>query len=297
MVEKNQDERRNLKQKDTKKVSREPKIQKKNQTTRNGIRKQADDKSARIKKAKDIRKAFTWTILIGIIVGILVFLCKAELFNICDIEITGNNQITQEKLLELSNINIEDNIFLANTIKAKNKIKENPYTKEVNIKRILPDKIKIEITEKQKAYRIQIDEKTAYIDVNGFVLEVSENKLDEIIELQGFSTIKEEIEAGKTLNEEDLEILKDIQKILKSGEKSGINNKIASINIKDKNDYILNLPLDKKIVYIGNTSNLSTKMLYIKDILEKTLDKEGKIFVNGRFNDGFDPYFREEANT
>jgi hypothetical protein len=38
-------------------------------------------------------------------------------------------------------------------------------------------------------------------------------------------------------------------------------------------------------------------MLYTKAILEESTDKEGKVFVNGKFNKGFDPYFREEPNN
>ena len=259
--------------------------------------KQADDKSARIKKAKKIRAIFSWTILIGILVGMIVFLCKAEMFEVCNIEITGNSQVSQEIVLQLSEINLKDNIFLSNITKAQNKISENPYVDEVTVKRILPDKIKIEIIEKQKVYMLQLDKNYAYINRNGDILEVAEVKLENLIILQGYTTLKEEIVAGNKLGEEDLERLEDLQQILKSAEKNEINTKISSINIKNKHHYILNLAKDKKIVYIGDTSSLATKMLRTKDILDKTIGKEGKIFVNGNFNKGFDPYFREESNT
>jgi len=259
--------------------------------------KQADDKSARAKKTINPRKLLTWTILMAMLIGILVFLCKSELFKVCKIEITGSNQISQETLIKLSGIDLGDNVFLSNTIKAENKISENPYIKEIKVKRVLPDKIKIEVVEKQKTYMIAIDEKVAYIDKNGSILEVSNTKLDELITLQGYSTKKEEIQSSKTLNEEDIERLEDLQKILKSGEKIEFQSKISSINIKDKNDYILNLPEYKKIIYIGDTSNLANKILYIEAILEKSQDVEGKIFVNGNLNKGFDPYFREEPNN
>lgn len=301
---KKQVSRQNIRRKHAETVARKSNVQEKNtnvkKTQPNNKRpkkKQADDKSARIKKVEKIRKLFTWTILIGILIGILVFLCKSELFKICNIEIIGNNQISQEMLLEVSDIDLEDNIFLTNTIKAQNKISENPYIKEVKIKRVLPDKIKIEIVEKEKAYMIEVDGKVAYIDKNGYILEISEIELDTLITLQGYLTTKEKINPGNTLDEEDIERIEDIEKILKSSEKIQMRDKITSINIKDKNDYILNLPSYKKIIYIGDTSNLANKMLYTKAILEESTDKEGKIFVNGKFNKGFDPYFREETNN
>ena len=294
----------NIKRKDTnkkviqsKKQSKHQKNKKVQSKNKNTKMKEADDKSARIKKVKIIRKLLNWTILLAIIIGILVFLCRSETFKICNIEITGNNQISQETILQLSEIHLEENIFLSNTIKAKEKISENPYIKEVKIKKILPDKIKIEVVEKEKAFMLQINENFAYIDKNGDILEISESKLENMITIQGYLTSKEKITPGNTLNEEDIDRLEEIQKILKSSEKNEINDKIVSIDIKNKNDYILSLPEYKKIVYIGDTSNLATKMLRTKDIIDKTMGQEGKIFVNGNFNEGFDPYFREEANN
>lgn len=302
MVKNNQNKKQIINNNKKSKIEENDKEKRKNKkqvkTKKQNIkRKQADEKSARAVKTKAMRKFFTWTILLGMLLGILVFLCKSEMFEICKIEVTGNNQISKEMILELSQIDLKDNIFLSNTIKAKNNISENPYIEEVKIIRMLPDKIKIEIKEKVKAYILHVNDVYAYIDGNGDILEISETKETGLITLQGYLTPKEEIEEGKKLNTEDIERLNDIQQILKSGEKAEIDNKIFSINIKDKNDYILNLPEHKKIVYIGDVSNLSTKMLRTKDILEKTIGQEGKIFVNGKFNKGFDPYFREEPNN
>lgn len=270
---------------------------KKPNNVQNIKKKQADDKSARIKKVKRNRKILTWTILIGMLAGIFIFLCKSEMFDICNIEIVGNNQISQETILELAQINIKDNVFLTNTIKSEKRINENPYVKEVKVTRMLPDKIKIEIVEKQKVYMLQKDEGIAYINENGDILEISETKLDNMILLQGYTTPQEEIQPGKILNGKDLGRLEDLQQILKSCEKIQIKDQIESINIQDKNDYIINLPTYRKIVYIGDTSSLATKMLRTKDILDKTMENEGKIFVNGEFNKGFNPYFREEPNN
>lgn len=302
MVEKNQNRKQIQKNKMNSKENINVKTKNKvvktaNKQVKNIKRKAADDKSARPKKNKSISKIFSWTILTVICIAILVFLLKSETFKICNIEITGNSQVSQETILLLSAIDLNDNIFLTNTIKAKNKISQNPYIKDVKVKRELPDKIKIEIVEKEKKFMLQIDEMFAYIDRNGNILEVSETKVENLIFLEGFKTSKEKISEGEKLEEKDLEKLEDVHKILRSAEKEELNEKVFSIDIKDKNNYILNLPTYKKIIYIGDTSNLSTKMLRTKDILDKTMDKEGKIFVNGEFSEGFDPYFREETNN
>lgn len=261
------------------------------------VSKQADEKSARIQKNRNIKKLLSWTILLAMLIGITVFVCSSEMFKICNIEIKGNNQVPQEILLTLSEIELGQNIFLTNTSKAEERIIQNPYIKEVNIKRKLPDKMQIEIVEKQKIYIIEFNGKYAYIDKDGYILETSTNKLSNLILLQGNETLNENIIAGNKLCKGDLKKLDDLQDILNNAEKNNISDKINKIDIKDAYNYKLTMEDYKKIIYIGDTTNLTTKMLRTKDIIDKTMELEGKIFVNGNFNDGFDPYFREEANN
>lgn len=255
----------------------------------------ADEKSALLKKMRKIKNIIKWTILIGIIVGILAFLCTSGLFDICKIEIIGNAQVAQEEILELSKIKMGDNIFLCNKIQTQSDLETHPYIQETKITRKLPDKIQIEITEKQKAYQIQVEGGYAYIDNQGYVLEISSIKIDKPI-LQGSLTTIENIIQGNRLNQDDLERLNDVLKIIKNSQEIQIQDKITTINMENKNNYILTLQNLKKVIYLGDTSNLANKMLYIKAIIEREVEKEGKIFVNGEFNEEFEPYFREEIN-
>ena len=55
------------------------------------------------------------------------------------------------------------------------------------------------------------------------------------------------------------------------------------------------LEAEKKKIYLGDTSNLSNKMLYILAIIEQEKGKDGDIFVNGDLNNKFQPYFRERV--
>ncbi len=284
-----------IKDKKKQKNERIKKINKKTTQNING-KKQADEKSARINKRQKIKNIIKWTTLIAIIIAILTFILISDVFNICNIEVIGNEQVSTEEILSLSKVNLNDNIFLYNKIETINSIKQNPYIKSITVKRKLPDKIQIEIQERQKDYVIQLNDQYFYIDNQGYILEKSMIKIDKP-KLEGYATDIENILPGDRLIKEDLEKLDDILKIIKSSEEIEINNKITSINIKNKNNYILTLQELKKVVYIGDSSNLANKMLYIKAIIEKENEKEGKIFVNGNFNNGFEPYFREEQNN
>lgn len=96
------------------------------------------------------------------------------------------------------------------------------------------------------------------------------------------------------LKTEDLEKLNKIAKIMEAAKTINIDNLITEINTENENDYILYLESKNKKIYIGDTSNLTNKMLYIQRILENEEGKNGSAFVNGDISSGFKPYFREE---
>ena len=73
-----------------------------------------------------------------------------------------------------------------------------------------------------------------------------------------------------------------------------MESKIKTIDISNKNEYILYLE-DNKMANLGNSKNLNTKMLYVKKLMELEAGKEGTIFVNGDFSNKFKAYFREKV--
>ena len=78
---------------------------------------------------------------------------------------------------------------------------------------------------------------------------------------------------------------------------SGDNNLselITQIDISDKNNYILDLSSEKKKIYLGDVSDLSTKVLWINKILKDEEKNEGTIYLNVNLNVE-EPYFREKV--
>ena len=119
-----------------------------------------------------------------------------------------------------------------------------------------------------------------YINNQGYILEKSETPLDVPI-LEGYQTPQEEMQVGNRLNQEDLVRLETVLKIRDSAKSNSIISKINRVNIEDKQNYILQIEEEKKTVYLGDASNLSTRMLYVKAALQDTKGLQGDIFVNG----------------
>ena len=235
------------------------------------------------KKRKIVFRIVKIAMLLFIVIGGGTYFLLSPFFNIKEITASGNEKITSEELVSLSGILLEENIFKIRKNGAEQTIKENAYIEQVAIKRKLPDKIEIQVVERKPSLMITFANAYVYINNQGYMLEVSPNALKLPI-LTGFSTPEEEIRAGNRLCSEDLQKLEHVLQIIKSAESNGLGEKITKINIADKQNYILELTLEKKKIYLGDDSNLSTKMLYIVSILEENKDIEGEIFVNTDLN-------------
>ena len=134
----------------------------------------------------------------------------------------------------------------------------------------------------------------AYIDRQGYILEISTEAIEGKIKILGYVTSVENIVAGNRLCLEDLEKLNILSQIISAAKTAEISEIITSINIKDNNDFTMYIESAKKTVHIGDKSNLDTKLLYIKAILEREQGKEGEIFVNVDLNKK-NPYFSENV--
>lgn len=246
-----------------------------------------------LKKQKRIKRIIKWTTLLIIIIAGVIFSLVSPIFNISTVEVINNNTVQTEEIISLSGLKIGQNIFRYNKSKVIKNIKENAYIQSVKIKRKIPNKIEITIQERNRDYNIQFLNQFAYINKQGYILEISEQKL-ELPTIKGIATGEEQIKAGSRLNSEDLEKLETVIQIINVCEDYGISQKITDIDISDKTNYTIYIEEELKMIHLGDKNNISTKILYIQGILEKTQGKEGDIYVNGDLNDNFKPRFKEK---
>jgi len=248
----------------------------------------------KIHKKKKKNKSPKIIILILIIIGITIFAMITPIFNITEINVEGNHKLEKETIISLSGLSTGENIFRNLKSKVENGIKENPYIKEVTMKRKMPRTVEINIEERQIDYQIKLIDGYVYIDNQGYILE-NNTKKEKVPTLQGMTTMQDELLNGTRLNTIDLNKLNTINKIMDSIKSIKIENKITSINAEDTNEYILYLKSENKYIYLGNVSNLNNKILYIQMMLKEEKGNSGIMFINGDLNEGFKPYFREET--
>ena len=264
---------------------------KKEEQRRKELNKQERKRKKRNKRIKFFLKLI---LFIGLISGAIIFALTSPIFNIKNINVLNNNEVSSDTVISLSGLKQEENIFRFYKGSVINKIKENPYIENVKIHRKLPNTIEIEVEERVAKYSIDYMGKYAYINTQGYILEISEDSTGLPI-IQGITTKEEEVVPGNRLNNEDLSRLEDVIKIMNSASENGLDGKVTSIDISDKDEYSIYLEEEKKKVHLGDATNLSNKMLYVVAIIEQESGKEGDIYINGDLNNKFKPYFREKV--
>lgn len=265
---------KNSKKKNTSKV-------KQNKTSKNKTPSKKKRTNTTI-KSNSRKKAVKVIGIIILIVLLIIILLSSSLFNIKTIEVSGNKKLSNEKIISLSSLELYSHILRFNKRKTVENIKENAYIENAKVTRIYPNTVSIEVEEREARYMLQFADSYVYINNQGYMLEISNEKLDVPV-LVGFTTDLSNIKAGNRVDVEDLKKLNTVIKIYDSAQVNELNELITKIDISNSKDYSIELESKGKIVYLGDCSDysdLKTRMLYLKSILEKSEGKNGEIFLD-----------------
>ena len=268
------------------------KKEKNNKTKNAKSKKPIPKKKSKAKKKVNI-KIIKYSFLIFCLVAIVIITMFSPLFNIKEITVIGNEKITKDEIISLSQINIEENIYKVSKKKVKNRILENPYIKSIDVKRNLPSSIILTVEERKTTFMIEYGNSYVYVNNQGYILEIVSQKLEVPI-LQGVETVVEEFIAGNRLCNEDLKKLSTVNKIMEMAHNNEIAKLITRIDIQNNENYKIVFESEKKVAHIGDEVDLNTKILSIKSILEREKDVAGEIFVNGDLKNN-NPIFRQNV--
>ncbi len=246
--------------------------------------KKANKKNIKTRKAIAI---FLFTIVLMVIIILIMF---SELFNITKITVLNNSKVTKEEIVASSLLVENENMFKVSKSKITNSIKSNAYIEDVKITKKLNGEVIIDIKERVPTYMLYCEGGYAYINNQGYFLEISNSALNLPV-IKGYST--KDISVGNRLEKQDLEKLDIVIQIMDTANNKQIKDIITEIDITDKDNFILSIPSEKKTVQFGDESNINVKILWIIDIISRTKDVEGEIIVKNP--DIKKAYFREKV--
>ena len=121
--------------------------------------------------------------LLLIVVIVLYTTLNSGIFNSKNVEIDGNKYVESNYIIKVLDIDNDKNIFRYNIKDMEESLLRNKYIDNVEIKRLLPNTLKISIIEKEIVANLYNGEVYCYIDKEGnFIDKIDEdNKNNEVI--------------------------------------------------------------------------------------------------------------------
>lgn len=215
--------------------------------------------------------------LILIVVIVLYTSLNSGIFNSDNIEIEGNKYVESEYIIKALEVNNNKNIFRYNIKDMEEILLNNKYIDKVEIKRLLPNTLKVSIIEKEIVAKLYNEEIYCYIDKEGnFIDEIDENNKDNEVITVHIDYNKTDSQEIKFKNEENKKrLLYLLEYIKEEGIYKKIDNidmtKPNSINMSTKEDINILLNSDEELKY-----NISRLAMILADLQNKK-QKGGEI--------------------
>jgi len=156
-----------------------------------------------IKKKKRRKKRYGLRLLIIIVLCVaLYFVLHIDYFKIDGIGVVGNKEITDEQIIELSELKTGEDIFDVFPLFVERKIKQNLYVEDVNVNRVLPNKVEIIVEERSGKTQLAFGKKYVVTDNEGMVLEIADEKR-KVTFVEGVTAETAELEKVVAVKETD----------------------------------------------------------------------------------------------
>ena len=228
-------------------------------------------RSVPMSKAKRQRRNILfYAVLVAVLVTVFAALSLTVLFHIAEISVEGENYYTEERIIEATGIQLDDNMFRINMKKIEDRlIKELPRIKSINIRRVLMDKIVIDIVEADPVAVVYADNNYLILDADSKVLESTPVLPLDLILLTGAQVSRYEI--GSVIEFEDTDIADIIKRTMTALDDAGLLKKSAELNLEKK--YNICLRYGEFITCeLGDTEKLDKKMQMILKVMEDNPD-------------------------
>lgn len=229
------------------------------------------------------------------VTAIVLFMIKSEMFELKEVKVQNLKRIKKDDIIKILWQYNNQNIFMINTKEIKDKLMENPEIENVTIKRELPNKLILNIKEKETIGLIKYMNSYIEIDKNGYVIRVEGYLPRSSVIFEGIDI--KEVVVGSRLKISD-------EFLFSEGLKVAQKLKELDAFRKFKVDYIflvltnvnnIKLKIDKLTVELGNSSDLEYKLSLLKAVYDKLpLHVKGKVIISSNGVATFTPSAEED---
>jgi cell division protein FtsQ len=209
-----------------------------------------------LKRILHIAELSSGLVLLTLLVYSSVSWCNyIELFNLTDIEITGNSILSDEAIIKLAEIRPDTSINNIDLSEIQKKIEQNPYIKAAAVSREFPNKLEIRINERIPICYLSHKE-LLLLDAEGIILPpIQTTVATNLPVISGFEKDSLLYQPGsKVPNPEIMAIVKTVHSTLLNT--PDLFSEISEIHYWNSENYILYTIKNGTPIFLGNR-NLS----------------------------------------
>lgn len=220
------------------------------------------------------------SIFFVLLIAVLITLCfKLPYFKVTKIVVRNNKINSSESIIKLSGINLGSNIFYLNLRRAKSNIVSNPYLTDVDVERILPNTILINVTEREAYFYIKSGNNYIVIDNHGIVLEKRNDITGmKLIEVKGFDVNNVQINRTVSKSSEDDIKVQALCTLSDLIERNISGYQITLIDLS--NPLSLNVYFKNMCIRLGTKENLENKLNKAINVMVANQLKDLKGYVD-----------------
>ncbi|MBP3655053.1 MAG: FtsQ-type POTRA domain-containing protein [Oscillospiraceae bacterium] len=170
-----------------------------------------------------------------VLICISVVVAMSIFFRVSRIEVEGNEDYTDEQIIEATGIDTGDNLFFLNRIGAvSSMLARLPYIQEASISRVLPDRVIITVKESSAVATVSSETSAWMIDHNcKLMTAVTESEALGLIHVTGITAILPSVGDVIAVEEGEEDKIEYLSEILYEIEVRGLQSRITDLDISD----------------------------------------------------------------
>lgn len=214
-----------------------------------------------------MKKTLPYAIIIILTVAVLtcIFLMVFPYLNIKDIQVNGNESVTEEKIIEYVTQDNFTNLFAFNTIKAKKNLMTNYYIKDISFQKQFPSTLVVNVTEyKVRGYISYLGE-YLYIDDEGRVLDIQPSFTQQLPVVEGLKF--NDFTLGQALKVDNPSAFNSMVDLSKLFSKYELLTDIVRVDLSNNTE--IHLYVGKIDIIFGDLTNSSQKLLTLNEIVKQ----------------------------
>lgn len=238
------------------------------------------------KEKKLFSKPFVFFLIILFLLTVLYSLYSHTFMQISDIYISGNKNISDEQIISQMSNPIGENILTYNIADSEERINAIDTVDGVEIKKVFPNLLSIEVDESYPLFYQEEKDKTYYIDNKAKIVENSQENNDGLIKIRG-AKLRNITGENFTSSEASLNFVKAIQEF-------SYIDKVKEIDLENKAE--IGIMLNDIDVKFGDLNNISDKLKLLDKILND-IDQKGVLAVQIDLDNGKNPIVKVDDQS